>query len=424
MRYPPSGRGFVLPVTLVICAAVMTAATAFFAYFGSAVRAERAALIRAQARQIAEGGVDEAIYRLNHDAGYSGENGTALGAGTFDVSVSGTGSVRTLAVTGSVPNRASPLATKTVTVNVSINTSVVSFRYGVQVGDGGVTMNNGSTVNGNLFSNGSVSGIGTITGDATVAMGSATTSLSGITVNGNVWAYALSSCTISGSASYGTMTGCSVAGTKNPGITPAAPAALAIPDNQIAAWEATAAGGGVITGPYTVSGTQTMGPKKIEGNLTVTNGAALVLSGPVWVNGNVTISNNASLLVSPATGSSGAILIADKTGGAATGGGVVLSNNISASGNGTTGSFPMIISMNTGNMAISISNNAASVILYAPHGGVDVSNGASANEITAKSLALHNNSSVNYQSGLQSASFSNGPGGSWTVVRGTYAITR
>jgi hypothetical protein len=71
-----------------------------------------------------------------------------------------------------------------------------------------------------------------------------------------------------------------------------------------------------------------------------------------------------------------------------------------------------------------LANNATSVILYAPYGSVEVSNGANANQITANHLELENNSEVTYVTGLQNASFSNGPGGSWAVVPGTYAIVR
>jgi hypothetical protein len=250
------------------------------------------------------------------------------------------------------------------------------------------------------------------------------TSISGVIVEGSAWAHTLSNCTVGGDASYQVITNCNVTGTELPSTAPAAPAPLPISDAQIAEWEAIAEAGGTIAGPYSISGTQTIGPKKINGDLTVTNNATIKLSGPVWVNGNITISNNGYLAVSPGTGSSGAILIADATGNTSVKGRVDLSNNAFIAGNGSEGSYPMIISTNTGDEAIEISNNGAGVILYAPYGGVEVSNGADANQITAHHLTLSNNSSVTYESGLQNASFSNGPGGSWTVVPGSYVITR
>ena len=150
----------------------MTVTTSFFNYFGSAVQSERFSLASAQARALAEAGIDKAVYELNHTANYSGETNTALGNGVFSVSMASIdGSTKRLTATGYVPNSTNPTATKVIQATVSINSSVVSFRYGVQVGDGGVTMSNNSTINGNIFSNGNVSGSGTITGDATVAVG-------------------------------------------------------------------------------------------------------------------------------------------------------------------------------------------------------------------------------------------------------------
>lgn len=577
-------RGSIFIFALIVTATIMTVTTAFFNYYGSAVHAERVSLASAQALALAEAGIDKAVYELNQSSGYSGENNTALGLGAFSVAISTIDSnTKRLMVTSVVPNVAHPTATRVLKVNVAINSSAVSFRYGVQVGQGGVSMSNNSTITGNMFSNGDITGSGTITGDTTVALGVDTvadqqstarnadykiadtsahanvaqsftpsasaslarislnlkktgnpsdltikivsdnagkpsntvlasgtiaassitasygfadvtldstpavvsgtkywiiavgtvssvnyftwgldtsggytpgaakyssnwnlsnptwtsitgdlgfmmyltgipTTLSGITVGGNAWAYTMSGCTVHGNATYQTTSTCSVVGTKTSGVAPATPAPLPISDAQITDWETIAEAGGTIAGPYTPSGTITIGPKKINGDLTISNGAKLILSGPLWVNGNVTFSNNAILTVSPSTGTSGAIIIADATGNTAAKGTISLSNNVTISGNGSANSFPMAISTKTGSNAIELSNNADSIVLYAPYGNVEVENGASANQVTAYKLELSNNSSVDYVNGLQSTSFSNGPGGSWSVVPGTYAI--
>lgn len=579
-------RGYILILSLIVSAVVMTVTTGFFNYYGSAVHAERSALAEAQAQALADAGIDKAVYELNQDAGYSGEIDTPLGNGVFSVSVASVdGNTKHITVTGSVPDSVHPTATKVVRVTATINSSIVSFRYGVQIGSGGVTMNNGSRIEGNLFSNGNVSGSGTITGDATVAVGTDTvadqqmtvqnssfnigdtsahadvaqsfkpsasaalagislnvkktgnpsnlilkvvadnggkpgttvlasgtipaslvtttygfaeatldstptlmmnqtywiiaiapvnasnyfiwardtngsysrgaaksssnwnvqnptwasitgdlgfktyrdgilTSLSGVTVSGNAWAHTLSSCSVGGTASYQVISSCSVGGTSYPGTADANPAPLPISDAQIADWEEIAVAGQVISGSYSYSGSRTLGPAKINGDLSLSNGATLVLSGPVWVNGNIFLSNNASLLVSPSIGASGAVLIADATNATTTTGRVSISNNVVIEGNGSAGSFPMIISTNTGSEAIEMSNNTSGVILYAPYGGIEISNGTTANQVTAKRLELQNNATISYVSGLQNASFSNGPGGSWAVTPGTYAILR
>jgi len=416
-------RGYVLVLALVFLGIFFTTAAAYLGSVTSSTRSARYDIASAQAFAIAEAGADEAIYQLNQNGNYAGETNTALGNGVYTILVSNVSvNTKRLTVTGSVPNAANPVAIKTVTMLANINTTTISFRYGAQVGARGISMGNSSQIQGNLFSNGSVSGGGTITGDATVASGTPATSLSGITVQGTARAHSLSSCTVGADAYYQTISSCTVAGIKYPGSVDTLPQAMPISDAQITAWETIAAAGGVISGNYTVSGNQTLGPKKINGNLTI-NGT-LTLSGVVWVSGNISFSNNSALTVSPVTGNEGAILIADVPGSEATIGTIELQNNVSVSGNGGSGSYPMLLSTNSGPSAIDLSNNTASVILYASRGTVEVSNNAGANQITAYGLNLNNNATITYVNGLQNQSFSNGPGGSWAVVPRTYSISR
>ncbi|MDE2021500.1 MAG: hypothetical protein KGI71_01055 [Patescibacteria group bacterium] len=421
-------RGYVLILTLVFLGIFFAAGAAYLNFITSAAQSARYRVESAQALAIAEAGIDEAVYQLNNSEGYTGETNTVLGNGVFTVVVSNTSTnTDRLTVTGYVPNATNPVAIKTVAVLVGLDTSVVSFHYGVQIGAGGVTMGNGSQINGNLFSNGSISGSGTgsggvITGDATIASGTPATSINGIIVNGTAWAHTLSNCTVGKNAFYQNISGCTVGGTQYPGSADAAPANMPISNAQISAWESTAADGGVIAGPYTVNSSQTLGPQEINGNLTVKG--TLALSGVVWVRGNINFGTNSSLTVSPATGNQGAIIIADVPGSEASSGTVVLSNNVSVSGNGSAGSYPMVLSTNSGSTAITVSNNAQSVILYASRGTVLVNNNAGANQITAYALTLSPNSTVTYVSGLQNQSFSSGPGGSWAILPHTYSISR
>ncbi|MDE2078913.1 MAG: hypothetical protein KGI73_00850 [Patescibacteria group bacterium] len=539
-----------------------------------------------QAHTIADAGIDEAVYSLNQNSSYTGESYHYFGEGAFESSVATIDAThKRVTVTAYVPAHF-PVSTRTASVVVSIGTSVVSFHYGAQVGDGGVTMNNGSRIVGNLYSDGNVLGNGTITGDATVAggtsstpnqswaventdvpvgnvttnadvaesfvpsvsqtlntvslnlkkvgspgdltikivtdnngqpgsavlasgvvsastvagsyafvnaalssspsltaghtywiiavatidannyfvwgsdsaggytagalknsanwtannpvwntlpgnadfktwMGGVITSLSGVTVNGNVWAHAISNCSIGGNALYQTRSNCTVSGTGTVSGTDAPPAPLPVSAAEIASWEAAAAAGQVITHSYSLSGSDaaTLGPAKIEGDLTLSNSAILYLAGPVWVEGNVSLANSAELLVSSSAGSSGIILIADNPGNSSGSGTITISNNSVIQGNGTSGSTPMLLSTNTGSSAISINNNGASAIFYAPYGGIFINNNAALNEVVGYSLTMSNNASVTYVSGFENQSFSNGPGGSWAVEPGTYTIS-
>ncbi len=244
-------------------------------------------------------------------------------------------------------------------------------------------------------------------------MGGVATSLSGVHVTGNARANTLTSCTIGVGAYYATTNTCS-GGVSHSGTPDSPQQSMPISQAQIDEWKDVAVSGGVYSGNYTVSGTQTFGPRKIVGNLTVTNGAKLYMTGPLWVTGNITVSNNGWLKVDNSLGGTGTVALAD--------GNIDVSNNGVASGNTYAGSYALMISTNTGGSAISLGNNSAGAIYYAANGTVQVSNNAGAYQVTGYAISLSNNSTITYQSGLADASFSNGPGGSWAKVDGSYII--
>lgn len=424
---PPSAyahlrsRGFVLIFSLVVGAVLFTIAAAFTGLVATSIKVARYDRHAAEALALAEAGMDKAIYELNQSASYTGESNTVLGGGNFTIEVSGVDSnTKRIQVTGRVPSAASPLAERSITATASVDSSLVSFRYGVQVGNGGLEMNNGSVVQGNAYSNGNIYGSGIIKGDATAA---SLSTISGVTIEDDAWAHALSGCVVIDTITYNTTNTCTST-SSNGGQPDADPAPMPISDAQIAEWEALAEAGGTIAGNYTVTGDQTLGPKKITGNLTVDINAKIRLSGPVWVVGDVIFKNNSYFLVDASTGNQGATLIADDPSNRAAKGKIDLSNNMTIDGNGNPDSNPMALSMKIGSDAITLSNNADSVLLYAPYGTVVLSNNSTANMITADKIHLHNNVTLIYKTGLQNASFSNGPGGSWVVDKGTYVIIR
>lgn len=576
-----ASRGQVLLLALGFTAILLISIASLVSFVTLDNRSERLSVASAQALALSEAGIDEAVYQLNQNGSYTGET-TSLPTGTFTTSIATINSnTKRVTSTGYVPNATNPIATRTVQATLSINTSVVSFNTGVQVGDGGLTMNNGSQIIGNVASNGPISGSGTITNTAivsgpaaatinqqwatqnssfnigdisshgavaqsfkpslsgyltqvnlylkktgtphdlpililsdnsgnpsTTVLGSGTIAstsiaqsygfvtltlptvialtqnqsywivasstaadasnyvtwgmdsgsgysagagaytsmwsvplwstvsgdldfqaymktygaLSGVQVNGDAYAHTLLNCSVGGNAYYQSITSCPVAGTSHPGSTDQSPGSLPVSNTQITQWEGAAGGGTSVAGPYTISGTQTLGPAKINGDLSVSG--TLILSGPVWVNGNITFSNGARLTVSGSAGGSGAVLIADATGNTAIKGTVGLSNNVTVTGDGQSGSYPMIISTNSSSNAIQLSNNATGVILFASAGTIQLSNNASASQLTGYAIQLNNNATITYITGLQNASFTNGPGGSWAYLPGTYAITQ
>ena len=267
-----------------------------------------------------------------------------------------------------------------------------------------------------------IRGISTVGGNATHSV------LQNTIVTGNVIADSISNCTIGGTATYDTRSSCTVTGaitTPNPDtFVPADVLPLPISEAQIDTWETEATNGGVIAGQSYNSGTRGLGPKKINGDLILSNDAELVVTGTLWVTGEIRLSNTSKIRLDASYGSSGGVVMAGIE-GSATAGYIEISNSAQVLGSGSAGSYIMILSQKEmGSDAIKISNSSTAAILYAGKGQIEIGNNAALKEVTAYKLKITNNAIVTYESGLQNAGFSNGPGGSWAYVPGTYAITR
>ncbi len=138
-------------------------------------RALRRASDNSLGLQLAESGIDKALWCLNHPtvtgcSSYAGET-AEQGAGAFSVTASTSGTTGTITGTGTVNGQ-----TRTVKIQVANQASEsVSFFYGLQSGTGGITMDNNAKVVGNVYSNGSVTGSNNsrVTGDAVLAVGNA-----------------------------------------------------------------------------------------------------------------------------------------------------------------------------------------------------------------------------------------------------------
>ena len=164
-------RGNVLLLTLVFLGVFSTVSAAYLGFVTRYARSESVAIASSQAFALAEAGVDAAIYQLNQNPNYSGET-TTIGNGAFSTSVTSIdGSSKRISVTAYVPSIANPIAVKTVKATASINSNIVSFRYGVQAGTGGFSLSGGSQINGSIYANGNINAITgvRITGSATAA---------------------------------------------------------------------------------------------------------------------------------------------------------------------------------------------------------------------------------------------------------------
>lgn len=189
---------------------------------------------------------------------------------------------------------------------------------------------------------------------------------------------------------------------------------LPISDNAFTQWRNAAAAGGTQVGDYILNGvSNSLGPKKIQGNLTVENNATLTITGTLWVTGNIIFSNNCTIRLDNAYGTNSGTIITDGT--------VSVDNNCALQG-ASQNSYVLIASTKndpTGT-GMTINNNSLGVIYYTQKSRISFGNNALAREVTAYGLDLANGAQVVYDTGLADISFTSGPGAGWLITPGTY----
>ena len=179
---------------------------------------------------------------------------------------------------------------------------------------------------------------------------------------------------------------------------------------MIDAWKEDAEAGGVHSGNYTVDWAgATLGPKKIEGNLTVSGGGILTVTGTLWVTGNITLSGGGLMKLSIDYGEDDGIVMAD--------GNISVSGGADATGSGEEGSYMLLLSESTSGSAASISGGSGAVLLYAAEGTLTISGGADLKGGTAKRIVVSGGSDVTYESGLADMHFASGSEAGFAIAQ-------
>jgi len=366
---------------------------------------------------IAESGLEDVLLRFKNDWNVPSSYILTIDDGTTSVSVGPTiGGVRLIISNGNKNQKF-----RKISLNYLTDPNQVSFYYGAQVGAGGMKMGNNSYIFGNVFSNGSIlprqnGNQAIITGTAKVA--SSTNSLDSVIVLENAYASWLKNCEIFLKGYYtpsGGVSNCWALLGFEKLSSEIEPQNLPIPQSSIDKWKEDALIGGEINGDYNISGkiTVSLGPKKINGNLTVDNNATLNMTGTIWVTGNVTLSNGSKIKLDyGAYGNQSGILLSD--------GKIKIRPNTKVNGSGQSGSYLMLLSTNNSlsesEPAIDVDNNSTAALFYTQNGLIYLHNGIYARSVTGYAINLDNNASIWYESGLEDTDFKSGPsGGGWSV---------
>jgi len=375
-----------------------------------------------QAYYTSESGLEDVVYRMRKGMMVSLSPNTEvlfLGGASATTTIT---QVSTLVTVQSVGAKSALYRTGKVLLRVG---GGASFNYGLQAGNGGISMFNSSSVTGNIYSNGPVSGAGSsmIYGD--VVSASTTGLVTGVHATGSVYARTIQSSTINKNAYYQTISGTIVGGTSYPGSVDQEVQPLPITDARIDELKAAAESGGVISSPcpYKITTSQTIGPAKITCDLEISGtGDIITLGGPIWVTGNIIFKNSQTIKVATSLGSYSVALIADNPSDRLTSSKISIENSTSFQGSGTTGSYVALISQNNSSenggseVAIGAQNSVSGdLLIYAAHGLIEVANSIQLKEVTAHKIRLTNTANVIYENGLKSVLFSSGPSGGYTI---------
>ena len=423
---------FLITIFIFIIAFSITVSIFILAY--NQQKISRNIIASTQAYYLAEGGVEDALLRMVKRMSWLSPYTINVDEGRTTVEISDIiGGSRTITAEGNVNERV-----KKVSIVYAVTVDKIAFHYGAQVGDGGMIMETNSKVIGNVFSNGSVVcpdplGTAFITNNITVARNGRNIERlevgdpDPLTPIDEARAHTCLGCLIHGDLYYvseggGSKGDCVVDEEIRVLPTEISPEELPVSAGQIQSWKNEASCNNdpscIFSGDYIITEgtTENIGPRRIEGSLILENNATLKMTGTIYVAGvtsNIILNQNSTVELDPNYyGSLSGLIIAD--------GKIDVENNATIQGSGQEGSYTMLISLDfsldENNAAIDVKNSAMGAVFYTVNGVMRLRNNMKIREATGYKIHLDNNAEIEYETGLEEATFTSGPGGSWEVV--------
>jgi hypothetical protein len=162
-------------------------------------------------------------------------------------------------------------------------------------------------------------------------------------------------------------------------------------------WKSEAAAN-TYNGNYSVGGVMNvaLGPKKISGDLTITDSGIMRVSGTIWVTGDILIDGASTLR--PDDPSKSYVVIADGT----------ISLGGSAQILGGSGSHILLVSTSSADPAVTISGAANDIVVYAGNGGLYVTGSGAVNVAAANHVKLDGAGSIQYDADASTLNLTSG----------------
>jgi len=407
MRLTSNQKGVAsLIITFLILVVMLALMLSMFAVAFYEQEMARHTVNSTQAYYAAESGLEDMLLRLDRQWNLPGSYSIQVGSAKASVLVGGiTDNARTVESAGQSQDNV-----RKVKLHQVMRTDHVSFNYGVQAGQGGVLLENGSDIIGNVFSNGDVEIKNTCSVNGSVRVALNGNRIRGGTVSGDAYVDICENSSIGGTLHYNTRSGCAAAAFSNPLSGEIATSSLPLTKDKVQEWKQEALTGGVYSGDLVLGGwdAESLGPRLISGDLQMSGHAKLNMTGTLWVSGDVTISEQAEVSLDPAYGKGSGMLVAD--------GQMFLKDKAKGLGSGQSGSYLGLVSTYASGTAISIMDTFDADILYTNQGEILIENTSNLKEVAGYRLHLINNSELTYDTALADNYFTGGPHGSWDVV--------
>jgi len=367
-----------------------------------------------------EGAAEEVAYRLKN--GLTVDASEELSEGMFyaTTTISTGADETTVDAVGDVENK---IRKTSITL---VEGQGVAFAYGVQVGIGGIQLDNNSSILGNVYSNGPVMGTGLndIFGDVVSAGSSGL--VDDVHATGTIYAHSITDSIADNDAYYDTVfTGSVAGGSTHSGSSDQPLIPLPITDVIIDEWQDEAVAGGVeTTCPYEITDDVTIGPLKIECDVAVTGSPTITLEGVVWIEGNLDMQTSGATVELPSgIGNKSIPIIIDDPSDRLTGSKAIIKNTSFSGVPGQDRSYVVVISQNesaeNGGSEVAITLKSAveaDLLAYAGHGEVLIQTNTDLREITAYLVTLQNSAQVIYETGIGSLIFETGPTGGFDIL--------
>ena len=430
-------EGFAVVVMIVMLGIVMALSVALLNYVSITRKASKQYEQSVVALQMAEAGVQKAIFCLNaiNDSNcgatfgpdYIGEDGIAFQGGIMDIVVTTISEhERDVAVVATdATGREATVITRLVEYYPSDN--LTQFPYAITSSNKTKLKDKAQISNGPIYTNSDIDCKKGVVINNDVYSSLSDGIIDDCIVMGDAHADRIRKSEVSGGCYYGSELKDSNCGDEYP--SEQQPAVTSMPEFDLDFWRAEALKGGLIIDKVEIKEDSELGPVKIEGDLKIDKEVTLTLNGPVWVTKKIEIKDDAVIQINPIYGDLSMVILGDgepkggeeigwgeewpteednwfegsgrsgKSGcksSGSSGGRIKIADDVAVHGTGEQGSYVIFVSTSTKSPAIEAKKRTSGAIYMAPNSSVKLKDESAAVAVAAKCVEVGKKGVIGY----------------------------